>query len=52
MSNRIKVHFTHKWRIKQLFSDGFTIDELIIMYRAPMDVIKNITQGITPKERI
>ena len=42
----IKIHFTHKWAIQRLYKDGFTDEELAIMYKIPWPEIKRITRGL------
>ena len=48
----IKMHFTHKWRISKLFKEGFSDEELAIMYHVPWSEIKRITRGLEQVERI
>ena len=50
--NTTKVHFTHRIRIKTLYKEGYTIDELAIMYKTNHHTITNVTRGIIPLERI
>lgn len=42
----IKIHFTHKLAIKRLYKDGFSNEELAIMYKIHWSEIKRITYGL------
>jgi len=46
------IHFTHKIRIKSLFKQGFSDEELAIMYKVPWHTIKKIIRGLPKPERI
>lgn len=48
----IKLHIDYKKRIKDLYRDGFTVEELGLMYGIPWAEVKRITQGITQTERV
>lgn len=50
--NNIKIHWTHKFRIKRLFVDGFSEHELSIMYNLPFSYIKGLTRGLKQNERV
>jgi len=50
--NNIKIHWTHKAKIRKFYHDGYSHDELAIMYKTTWHTIKNITRGIIPLERI
>jgi len=52
MRNIIKIHFTHKQRIRSLFREGFCLEELALMYKTQYATVKEIVRGITPPERI
>lgn len=41
--NFIKIHWTHKVRIQRLYQEGFTDEEIAIMYHLPWSAIKRIT---------
>ena len=47
-----KFHYTQKRKIRQLFSAGFSIDELMIMYNSVREDIRVLVKHITPPERI
>jgi hypothetical protein len=49
---RVKVHFTHKWRIKQLFKEGFSVEELSLAYKVPTWYVESLTQALKRPERI
>lgn len=49
----MRIHFTHKNRIKQLYKEGYTIEELIIMYNPiAYKQLKNLTRGIKQEDRV
>lgn len=48
----VKVHWTHKAKIRKLYKEGYTHEELAIMYGVGWDLIKNVTRGIKLGERI
>jgi len=50
--NNIKVHFTHKARIRKLYAGGYSDEELAIMYKTTWSTIKNVTRGVQRPERI
>ena len=42
----VAFHWTHKARIQHLYKEGFTIDELAIMYHTTYYRIKNLVQHL------
>lgn len=40
------IHWTHRRRIKKLYLEGFTREELAIMYKLPPSIITSITRGL------
>lgn len=50
-SNGMIVHHTHKKRIQKLFAEGFTHEELSIMYKLHWSEIKRITYSVKQPER-
>lgn len=48
----MKTHWTHRLRIRKLFTDGFTIEELTIMYNISVGRVNNIVQGLKKPERL
>lgn len=51
-SRYVKVHWTHKLKIRNLFKQGFTDTELAIMYKTHWSVIQRITYNVKQQERI
>jgi hypothetical protein len=49
---QVKIHWTHKARIKTLYKDGFSIEELALMYRLPYWYIKGLSRGVKRMERV
>lgn len=49
---KVKVNWTHKIRIKQLYKDGFTHEELSIAYNLPIWYIESLTVALKRPERI
>lgn len=49
---QVTIHWTHKKRIKELYKDGFSIEELSIGYKLPYWYIKSLTRGVERMERI
>ena len=49
---QIKLHWTYKVKIKKLYKDGFTTEELALMYKVNHYVISSITRLIERPERI
>lgn len=47
-----KVHFTHKWRMKRLYLQGFTVQEIAIAYKVPIWYVNGLTQRLKKPERI
>lgn len=53
MVEEIKLHFTHKRRIKSLWIEGYTIEEIAIMYKnLPLDQLNKLIRGIKQQERV
>ena len=52
MINKIKIHHTHKQRIRSLFRDGFSEEELAIMYKVQWPSIKEIIKGLQKPEQV
>lgn len=52
MTHNLNIHFTHKARIRKLYKDGFTDEELADMYHIPWTEIKRITHNIKQPERL
>jgi len=48
----IEVHWTHKAKMAKFYREGFTREELSIMYKLPYWYIKELTKMITQVERI
>lgn len=49
---KVKVHWTHRLRIKKLYKEGYTHEELSIMYKLPFWYIKGLTRGLEQAERV
>lgn len=49
---KVKVHWTHKLRIKKLYLDGFTHEELAKMYKLPLWYVKGLTWLLRKPDRI
>jgi len=52
MNHNVKVHHTHKQRIRSLAREGYSEVELAEMYKAPLHVIRNIIKNTIKPERI
>lgn len=50
--HQVTIHYSHKKRIKSLYQEGFSIEELAIMYRLPWWYIKSLSRGVKRMERI
>lgn len=48
----VKVHWTHLIRIKNLYKEGYTEEELSIAYKLPIWYIKGLTIRIKKPVRI
>lgn len=48
----VKVHWTHKHRIKKLYKEGYSHEELANMYNLPYWYIKGLTRGLKQAERV
>lgn len=48
----MRIHWTHSIKIKKLYKEGFTHEELAIMYKTTIYRIKNLTQGLEQAERV
>ncbi len=48
----VKIHFTHKRRIKKLYKEGYNREELSLMYNLPYEYIKCLTRGLKQADRI
>lgn len=49
---KVKVHWTHRLRIKKLYKEGYTEEELAQMYKLPVWYIKGLTIRLKKPERI
>lgn len=52
MTKLIKISKSDRGGIKQLFTEGLSLEELALMYKLPYHVVKSITQGLKQVERI
>lgn len=53
MVEEIKLARRHKDRIKKLFSERYTIEELAIMYKViPYKQLRSLVRGVKRQERI
>ena len=52
MAKTRKINILRKWKIQALYIEGFTVEELAIMYDMPYYTIKNLVQHLTRQERI
>ena len=43
---KVKIHHSHKKRIKELYKEGLSIEELVIAYKLPYWYIKSLTRGL------
>lgn len=46
------VHWTHKAKMRTMFSEGFSIDEIALAYKTTYWRVKTIVASMTPPERI
>lgn len=53
MSN-LKIHYTHKKRIKDLFRERYSLQEIFIMYNKliPYARLRTIVRGVKRQDRI
>ena len=49
---KVKVHWTHRLRIKKLYKEGYSHEELAKMYKLPYWYIKGLTRGLKQVERV
>lgn len=49
---KVKIHWTHRLRIKKLYKEGYTEEELAKMYKLPVWYIKGLTIRLKKPERI
>jgi preprotein translocase subunit SecE len=52
MKNIVKIHHTHKQRMRSLFRQGFSEEEISRMYKIEWPSVKEIVKGIEKPERI
>lgn len=48
----VKVNWTHKLRIKKLYKERFSHEELAKMYKLPVWYIKVLTRNVKQDERV
>ena len=50
--SHLKIHWTHKMRIKKLYKEGYVEEELAQMYKVPIWYVKGVTRALRKPERI
>jgi len=48
----LKLHWSHKLKLKRFFLEGYTNEELAIMYKVPQHVVVRVTRLLSKPERI
>lgn len=49
---KVKIHWTHKLRIKKLYLEGFHEEELSQMYKLPLWYINGLVVRLRKPERV
>ena len=54
MVEKVKLHHTHKNRIRKLYKERFGLNELYIMYKEkiPYSQLREIVKGIKRNEKV
>ena len=47
-----KIHWTHKRDMRNFYQQGFSVDEISIMYNLAEFRVRQIVRGLTRPERI